>query len=297
MAIHSSRPPLPAAQAGFTRGQKIIVVLMLAASLAALVNREAIRVWRWRHGLTRAESDGERRRCALHLAALGPAALPSLEALLVEGGDAVRIEVIAALGRIADPRAVDALVRAAGNPNPILRVSAVRAMGKQPAALSAEALTAILQSGDEGLNRVAVSAIARLNTGVMWRRLDEALLTHPSPGVRVQIIEEVAASRRVECVPSLVEALADVAVFHGQTLMEEHQAAIFPQLAPRIEAELRGDSGWSLDLPLGHVVGEDAAAALRALTGRDFEYRFDDEASVRAAIASWRSWLAGGGPP
>ncbi|MCC7291883.1 MAG: HEAT repeat domain-containing protein [Phycisphaerales bacterium] len=297
MAYQSSSQQCAAARVGFTRGHKIIVALMLAATLVALANRDSLRAWRWRHGLIQADSEAERRRCALHLAALGSAGLPSLEALLVEGGDPVKVEVIAALGKVANPRAVDALVRAAGDTNPALRACAVRAMGEQPAALAADALTTILQSGDERLGRIAVSAMARLNTDSMWQRLGEALRTHPSPGVRVQIIEEIAASRRVECVPSLVEALADAAVFHGQTLMEEHQAAIFPQLVPRIESELHGASGWSLELPARHVVGEDAAAALRAITGRDFEYRFDDEESVQAAIESWRSWLAGTEPP
>lgn len=297
MCSKPSRQQSTEAPSGFTWRHKVVLALMLLATLLAWAGKDPLRTWRWSRRLERAESEVERRLCALHLAALGPTALPSLESFLDQGSDPVRTEVVAALGKIADPRATEILLKTTTDADAELRERAVRALANQPAELSSEALTTVLERSDERLGMVAASALASLNTESAWRRLREALSAHALPGVRVQIIEEFAASRRAECVPQLVEALADAAVFDGRTLMEEHQAAIFPRLAPRIETELHGESGWSLDLPLRHVVGEDAAAALRAITGRDFEYRFDDAESVRTAIASWRLWLEDRDPP
>ncbi len=297
MASEPSRQESTAAQTGFTRRHKAVIALMLLASVLVWQGRNPLRAWWWNRRLADAASDAQRRLCALHLAALGSAALPALEHSLSQGADPIRMESVVALGRIAEPRAIELLLKTTTDANALLRERAVQALADQPAELSEDALATVLQRSDERLGMVAARALARLNDDSAWRRLGEALNAHALPGVRVQIIEEIAASRRAECVPNLVEALTDAAVFNGHTLMEEHQAAVFPQLVPRIEAELRGDGGWSLDLPLGHVVGEDAAAALRAITGRDFEYRFDDEASVQAAIASWRLWLEYRDPP
>lgn len=98
-----------------------------------------------------------------------------------ESNEKARIAAVVALGRIADKRTYDPLVRALRDSSPVVRGVAASALGHLGDARAVTPLTASLNDGDEGVRDRAREAIARLRgAGQMPARPVEPVPTHAS---------------------------------------------------------------------------------------------------------------------
>lgn len=86
-----------------------------------------------------------------------------LEQLLGDPEDWIAGRAAFALSRVGTPRAVDALVTAANDPRPAVRVSVAAAVGQQDIALPDAAVSVLLQDADPAVRRFAPLAVKASN--------------------------------------------------------------------------------------------------------------------------------------
>jgi len=130
--------------------------------------------------------------------AVGPALTPQLLQLLRQGlapelaaempGNAARatgLKVVAALGAMNDPRAIDPLAGELKNPDPLLRAEVVRALGgfrENSRALSA--VLPLLRDPDPLVREVTVESLRRIGGVAAATALRQALEAEPADYIR-----------------------------------------------------------------------------------------------------------------
>ena len=143
---------------------------------------------------------------ALHaVVAVGPSLIPQLLQLLQKGvpselaeeipGNAtraVKLKVIAALGALKDPRALDPLFGALKNTDPLQRAEVVRALGGFSG--NSKALTALLPllgDPDPLVREMTVEALQRIGCGEAVAALRKALDAEPADYIRDTIVKAI----------------------------------------------------------------------------------------------------------
>lgn len=136
------------------------------------------------------DEDSEVRRLAAGaLGNVGSAdSLASLTGLLVEETVVpVRVEVLRALGRLGDQRALDSVLAQVKDTDPMVRVEAVRALGFIKDMASEKALVEALSDKDAGIRGIAAWSLGMLGLKSSAKPLTDALRFEDDESVRVQV--------------------------------------------------------------------------------------------------------------
>jgi MFS family permease len=145
-----------------------------------------------------------RRQAAVSLGRLGdPRAVEALVHQLVEHPDLVEEETIAALGELGHPSAVEPLGRYLHSPRPQLRRAAARAMGQSRCASAVPyLLPGATQAGDPDLRRSALEALRMLGAREGEEVAAVAALD-PQPSVRIAAAELIFELELTSAAPAL----------------------------------------------------------------------------------------------
>jgi HEAT repeat protein len=175
---------------------------------------------------------------AAKLAGLGEPVLPALEAALAREGETIRVGIVEALGQMESPRALEVLARVArSDPAPVVRGSAVLALGQsgeasvRPALEAALADPSIMASGTAAVVCGGIcttpAAIDRL-VEIALGPLPEAELSRMRGSfARLLDGDPAAASHAREC----LRARAPEALDPSRPLLERARIAMFAMQA------------------------------------------------------------------
>lgn len=240
-----------------------------------------------------------------------------LDRLLTDPAPFVRTRVAAALGQFQDPEVIERLVRALGDPAWWVRMRSVEALEQIGPAAETALLTA-LDDADPEIRRRSATALERVGLadrlvqmvdagaatvearGTLYRFARECsrellaeLLQHPSPRVRMAILEAIHRAGRVD----LAGELARMGRADGRPAL---RAAAFRSLDAMGTLALAADAALdalgddealvrvaALDL-VGRTADPEAEPAVTARAG-------DPDPGVRAAAARALGRLAGAG--
>ena len=140
---------------------------------------------------------------------LGAAAVPALLEALKDKDWLIRYDVVAALGKVKDPRSVNALIAALDDESRFVRVGAVRALGAIGDPRATRALVARLKDprGRDGVNGEVAAVLSRLKSpdynALMTVYRDE------NRNVREVVIHALGNSKDPRALTTLVEALQE----------------------------------------------------------------------------------------
>ncbi|MFQ5763783.1 MAG: HEAT repeat domain-containing protein, partial [Rhodospirillales bacterium] len=210
-------------------------------------------------------------RC-LAVQALGrignPRAVDALTACLMDEDEDVRVDAAEGLGLLGDGRACASLVSSLlGDPCSDVKISAVEALGRLGCRDAAPELRGLARQGDDAANRD--------DTEWLHEGWDDRL------EIQVKAIDALARMGTVEAVPDIVDAIDDEM---GQELSETGMKALARLGGPGIEAlahYLKAPDGRLRRRAAGAMAGVDSEAARGALAGA----LQDDWADVRLAAA------------
>ena len=210
-------------------------------------------------------------RC-LAVQALGrignPRAVDALTACLMDEDEDVRVDAAEGLGLLGDGRACASLVSSLlGDPCSDVKISAVEALGRLGCRDAAPELRGLARQGDDAANRD--------DTEWLHEGWDDRL------EIQVKAIDALARMGTVEAVPDIVDAIDDEM---GQELSETGMKALARLGGPGIEAlahYLKATDGGLRRRAAGAMAGVDSEAARGALAGA----LQDDWADVRLAAA------------
>lgn len=229
------------------------------------------------------------------LAALArdPKVLGELRTALAASQPGARRLAAELLGRLGGSDAPDALLGAVGDPDPEVRVAALRALAAdgQTRPHIADAIASALADSEPAVRAAAARALAAIDAG-LFARQHERLAADSSPEVRAEVASALAAGGDVEGARVIVERL-----LAGATAGERLAGLVGLAEIPSVE-----DGGVASRLVAGLLADEAAevrAAAIRVvgnMPGPDPESReqllaaLDDDAPVvrRAAAEALR---------
>lgn len=133
---------------------------------------------------------------------LGPIAVPRLIQLLESGPSAVaprlpshgtEIRLIAALGQLRDPRAIDTLRPFLAHSNPVVRAQAVTAISQIGGDAVVDTLVPALRDSDPLVREMAVRGLKHLGDPRAASELQKALEIESEPHIRKEIEETIRA--------------------------------------------------------------------------------------------------------
>ncbi|MGH7152207.1 MAG: HEAT repeat domain-containing protein, partial [Planctomycetota bacterium] len=219
------------------------------------------------------------------------------EALLRAAGDPstlVRLFAIRGLGKgEPDPKVASALARAAGDPVDSVATEAAMALARHPCAEGATALVALLERESGAARRVAVRSLGAMGT---WRAetltaLERALL-EASPTVRAEVAPALARLGGEDALEAVDRALED----RHPLVREKAIGAELPEAdaLPRIESALRDAS------PSVVAAGAAALGRIPGLRARELAYaalRNPGGLAKENAAGVLEKWAAGEVPP
>ncbi len=263
------------------------VVVFVAAWLIVLAFRDPVRVMWWELRLRSADTETKQSYYVNLLSSAGTLALPAARSLLEDEDAAIRSLGIAVLARIADERAGAFLRSVLADAVEQVRERAVvsLAMRRDPAILAE--LETMVGSRNQETALLAVYAYGEFDCAMAVGPLSRVARTHAVPLVRAQAAEELGASRCVEAVPALMDALGDNVQYEGSTRWDELDV----QALGILRKERAPAVGEPLTFQKFRTVSDQAAFSLRLITGRSFGFRSTDEAERRlAAQLAWRDW-------
>ena len=136
-------------------------------------------------------------------------AVEALINALVDTNPIVRRAVAEALGGLGDARAVEALINALVDTNPIVRRAVAEALGGLGDARAVEALITALADTDEQVRRIAAVVLGQLGDTRAAKPLIHAL-ADINLHVRIEVVEALRKLGDVSAVPALIERLADI---------------------------------------------------------------------------------------
>jgi HEAT repeat protein len=213
---------------------------------------------------------------------IGPAAAPvaaDLVALLTDADETVCCRAAEALGRVADPATLPALVAELDAPSPVVRAAAARAIGAFGAAAAdaAPVLVRLLQDPEEAVRQAAGEAVGRV--GPLPEEATATLvegLASKDTLVRAQTAEALGAigENAADAAPALAEALAN-GTDHVRAKAAEALGKIGESAAevavPVLVRALRDKDNWVSALAaealgeMGEAAGEAVPALVRSL--------------------------------
>lgn len=262
-----------------------------AACLTLLAFRHDLRALRYRHQLVRAGAPIERETWGLRLAACGRAAIPHLRSLFQDADPGIRRAAVLAAERLREVELEPWLIARASDDDADVREAAFAALARVASPTITEALADLLADADEDRAMRAAHALAESARTEAWTALRRALKEHPSPRVRAQVIELLAAALRLDAAPDVLSALDDADLVDHPTLTQQQQRRTADQASAAISRQLGDDGAWTLDAFAPRPVCDYAADALTQWTGQFVTFDPADAATVEYARRTWRTLL------
>lgn len=205
-----------------------------------------------------------------------------LELLLADGSTNVRVYTVAALGRIADPRSLPALIRAAGDPHPWVRTNAMvalaRVAAKDASGLTADDVPRIIaatEDPDTGTRAASIEALGWYATRQELAR--KRLLEIAANGSRWERELAVGAIARhfAETNPALLPT--DLTGWQKVRVLEA--VAALPKAGPALRSRLAGDAETVVRMNAIGTIPDDRVDAEMSLIRAALEH---DDPIVRA---------------
>jgi HEAT repeat protein len=234
---------------------------------------------------------GERLECLGRLLRLGDASVPVGAKLTRNKDVGLRSFGVVLLTALRSEKAKPYLLTAAEDPDPDIRRSALAGYAAQA---GSDVTAELIRRMDDARVDVAMQAtaeLARNRPEEAVTPLIRAVRGHGEIGVRIQAIQSLAMLEAGEAIDVLIDALPDLSTYSGRTAIQASAERAF-QSAGENGDGAGGSASIGQPVKPVHVVGEEAAQALRAITGQSFDYRADDEPARESAIAAWREWRA-----
>lgn len=131
---------------------------------------------------------------------LGPAVLPVLARFAAGSDVRLAAAAVSAAGLIRDPRAADALQRAAQSRSPIVRLAAASVARNMAGPNVSRVLQTLLGDADQGVRKFAIkAAVARPNEPALLARVRDIQSRDPAPSNRTLAARALsfAGSRRI----------------------------------------------------------------------------------------------------
>ncbi|MCG3129637.1 MAG: hypothetical protein FLDDKLPJ_00371 [Phycisphaerae bacterium] len=268
-----------------------------AFCLAIIACRDMLRAVRCRRLLAAAGAPAEREAWALRLADCGRAAIPHLRSLLQDADPDIRLAAVLAAERVPDAEVEPWLIARASDDDAGVREAAFSALARIASPTITEALADLLFDADEDRAMQSAHALAEAARTEAWAALRRALREHPSPRVRAQAIELIAAALALNAAPEVLSALDDADLVDRPTLTQQQQRRTAEQASAAISRQLGGEGAWTLDAFTPRPVCGYAADALAQWTGQIVAFDPADAATVEHARRTWRTLLDARTPP
>jgi hypothetical protein len=284
---------LPSLNDGFSnvrranRRMVVAIGLMVVLWLVVVLARHSIWAHWWGYRLQRADDVSERLHYLGRLAGLGEAGLPIARDLLNSEDIEMRGFGVNLLSRVRTPAAADGLLVAVADPDPDIRRLALQAYGDHTGPDVIATLERLIHDPHPDVAQWAVVCLATRHGPASFPVVISTARGHDDPGVRVQAIEALAMVDAHEAIDTLIECLNDLDTYAGQTVIEQSAARALGSMVPSEATQIPSDSP---DGESSRVVGDEAARALRILTGESFGYRAADAEARKNAITAWREW-------
>jgi len=134
-------------------------------------------------------------------------ALPAVLARFSSGGEAFRTQAVSFLGRVAAPEAEAAVLKAAGDPSPVLRRTAASALKSQSGSRAQAALLALLRDVDREVRLTALEALGVAKYDAAVKPILDALSTEREPTVQEKMVDALGAIGSPAAVDDLIDLL------------------------------------------------------------------------------------------
>lgn len=115
---------------------------------------------------------------------IGPEEIPLLQRLLTDPEAWLAARAVYALSRIDSPSAHAALLAAAGNRRPEVRIAVAASAAALPPTISNGVLLELLRDGDVGVRKFAIKSSSNRNSLEIKRRVGEIATTDPNMVLR-----------------------------------------------------------------------------------------------------------------
>lgn len=245
------------------------IAAMLIAFACVVAGRQHLRAWWWARALATATEPGAMARYAGRLAAEGDAAMGAIGGLLDHSRQDVRMFAVLCAANIGSPAAIDALVRAMGDADAEVRLTAGTQIGIRFGSPARERLQWLAAARPRDRAMAAVVALERSTDPAATADLCAiAGAATIDTTVRAQAADSLGRRGDAVAVPALT-ALLGVRDPISPPLLNE----IRDEIATRRIAAIQGAGG-----PTGRrddsiaSLADAAAGALRQITGRDCGY-------------------------
>lgn len=280
-----------------------LALVLLFCCLVIIHQRNRIRAYWWSSCLVRTDDLGARGYYLASLAAVGDKAAGAIERLSRNEDPEVRALAIYPLKSLPAEAAMETLHRLLNDSDRDVRESAAVALVFMSSAGARAVLRETAASEEPGAAE-AVSALGRSQDAADLEALCQALARHPSPAVRAQAAESLAARLMEETVRgeseapavaphgcdaflALVQSLADDATFSGLLSLEREIAAAAGFAQRQGRSAFAADRAPGPAPPPRRTVADVAAKGLSSLTGRALVPRKDRSAVQQATLAAW----------
>ena len=192
-----------------------------------------------------------------------------------------RCEALMYLGASRDARAIAPITKLLSDTNLLVRLTAVQALRNYSSPLTIESLRIALADPDRDVRYAAALALFELEDYSGEDVLVEGL-SSPRPEFREYALLALGKMRSRKAIPEIIKLLRDPKT---RTRCDAAYVLGLFQATAAVDALLEAmedPEKW---------VRKDSWEALKAITGRDFEFHYDGPEALRAAeLVVWRQW-------
>ncbi|GMU34512.1 MAG: HEAT repeat domain-containing protein [Planctomycetia bacterium] len=299
---HSPAPKSSIQSSGYSARFYLILAAMVVAFLVVVLQRNSIRARYWAYQLKQTDDFAEQAYYIACLASIGDAATESVESLVWDSRNEVRMLAIPAsqglTPRIRHELVLYALIL---DDDEELQASAATAIALSHWKPGEQFLIAISQSPSESTACAAAGGLSRIDSAAAVDALCSIIQTHKSPKVRAQAVESLAGhlqpslvnrdamTGKLDPISVMVQALGDSGEFTGKLAAEREietvSSAVTARKGLRVATSAPSASA-------ARTVASVAAGVLTDLTGETIEPIPADFAAPSRLVERCKSLIA-----
>jgi HEAT repeat protein len=265
------------------------IAAMAVVWIIVMLSRHTIWAHWWAYRLRHTQDVAERLDYLGRLAGLGDASVPVATDLIHCDDVEFRSFGVFLLSKADSPGAAAGLRTAINDDDEDIRRTALQAYADRSGPDVTRELVRLMNDDRPDVALTATAQLAVTRRAEAIPILVDAVRKNTNVAVRVQAIQSLAMADTVEAVDALIDCLDDTTTFVGQTATEESAVRALNAVANTGSLPDHITRADDVVEPV-HVVGAEAARALRIITGESFGYQHDDKTARAMAIAAWRQW-------